>query len=66
MYSITNEMFSETPYNPPFNLRCINTIQGKHDGFEYNVYEIKIQEDDNFLWMFIQSLFGIRMETNSN
>ena len=41
-----------------FNLRCINTIQQYIDGFEYNVYEIKIQEDDNYLWMFIQSLFG--------
>ena len=58
MYSITNEMFSETPYNPHIQLEVYQHDSEYIDGFEYNVYEIKIQEDDNFLWMFIQSLFG--------
>ena len=58
MYSITNEMFSETPYNPHIQLEVHQHDSEYIDGSEYNVYEIKIQEDDNFLWMFIQSLFG--------
>ncbi|MAP78473.1 MAG: hypothetical protein CL980_00955 [Euryarchaeota archaeon] len=58
MYTITNEMFSETPYNPHIQLEVHQHDSEYIDGFEYNVYEIKIQEDDNFLWMFIQSLFG--------
>ena len=58
MYSITNEMFSETPYNPHIQLEVHQHDSEYIDGFEYNVYEIKIQEDDNYLWMFIQSLFG--------
>ena len=58
MYSITNEMFSETPYNPHIQLEMHQHDSEYIDGSEYNVYEIKIQEDDNYLWMFIQSLFG--------
>ncbi|MEE3084974.1 MAG: hypothetical protein VX330_05845, partial [Candidatus Thermoplasmatota archaeon] len=58
MYSITNEMFSETPYNPHIQLEVHQHDSEYIDGFEYNVYEIKIQEDDNLHWMFIQSLFG--------
>ena len=58
MYSITNEMFSETPYNPHIQLEVYQHDSEYIDGFEYNVYEIKIQEDDNYLWMFIQSLIG--------
>ena len=58
MYSITNEMFSETPYNPHIQLEVHQHDSEYIDGFEYNVYEIKIQDDDNYLWMFIQSLFG--------